>query len=328
MATDPQGPSAVEIVEVSPRDGLQSDPTHLPTSAKVDLITRAVRAGLRRVEAVSFVNPKRVPQMADADDVMAALLADAETRALGASYIGLVLNARGLDRAVETGVDEVNAVVVATDTFARRNQGKDTGALLEEVAGIVEGARAAGIATSVTVAASFGCPYEGEVDPTRLAWVVEQVAAARPDEIALADSIGVAVPADVTERVALATDLLAGTDVRLRCHFHNTRNTGLANAIAAVEAGVRVLDSSLGGVGGCPFAPNATGNIPTEDLVYLLHRSGYATSVDLNAACDVVPWLEAQLGHDAPGYLSKAGIFPDNAKGADPPEGDRPTQAA
>lgn len=314
----------VELVEVAPRDGLQADPTHLPTAAKVELITRAVRAGLRRVEAVSFVNPKRVPQMADADDVMAALRADEATRSLGASYIGLVLNARGLERAIDTGVDEVNAVVVATDTFARRNQGKDTGALLDEVAGVVEGARAAGIATSVTVAASFGCPYEGEVDVSRFSWVLERLRSVAPDEVALADSIGVAVPADVVDRVGLAGDVLAGTGVRLRCHFHNTRNTGLANAIAAVDAGVRVLDASLGGIGGCPFAPNATGNIPTEDLVYLLHRSGYSTSVDLPGACDIVTWLEGALEHAAPGYLSKAGIFPDIARGADPPGGGEP----
>ena len=322
MAASPETPDAsVEIVEVSARDGLQSDPTLLPTAAKVELITRAVRAGLRRVEAVSFVNPKRVPQMADAEDVMAALLADDTTRALGASYIGLVLNARGLERAVATGVDEVNAVAVATDSFARRNQGMDADALLDEVRGVVEGARAEGIRTSVTVAASFGCPYEGEVDLSRLEAVLTQVAAGRPDEVALADSIGVAVPADVAARVALARDVLDGSGATLRCHFHNTRNTGLANAVAAVDAGVRVLDSSLGGIGGCPFAPNATGNIPTEDLVYLLHRSGWTTSVDLAAACDVVPWLEAQLGHDAPGYLSKAGIFPDVAKGPVPATG-------
>ncbi|MFZ4518304.1 MAG: hydroxymethylglutaryl-CoA lyase [Microthrixaceae bacterium] len=310
----------VEIVEVSARDGLQSDPTLLPTADKVELITRAVRAGLRRVETVSFVNPARVPQMADADEVMAALLADDDTRALGAAYIGLVLNDRGLDRALTTGVDEVNAVVVATDTFARRNQGRDTAGLLDTAAAVVAGARDAGLGTSVTVAASFGCPYEGEVPAERLRWVLEQVVAAGPDEVALADSIGAAVPADVRARVALAREVVGDAPVRLRCHFHNTRNTGLANALAAVEAGVHVLDSSLGGIGGCPFAPNATGNIPTEDLLYLLHRSGHDTGVDLAAACAVVPWLEERLEHPAPGYLSKAGIFPDVARGADPPE--------
>jgi hydroxymethylglutaryl-CoA lyase len=305
----------VQVVEVSPRDGLQSEPTVLPTGTKVELISRAVRAGVRRIEAVSFVHPDRVPQMADAEAVMAALHADSGARRTGASYIGLVLNRRGLDRAVEVGVDEVNAVVVATDSFARANQGRTTAALVEETDGILAAARAAGLATSVTVAASFGCPYEGEVPLDRLVGVVGAVAESEPDEIALADSIGAAVPADVTERVAAARDALDGRPVRLRCHFHNTRNTGLANAVAAVDAGVRVLDASLGGIGGCPFAPNATGNIPTEDLVYLLHRSGHDTGIDLTAACAVVPWLEEQLGHPAPGYLSRAGIFPDTARG-------------
>lgn len=300
----------VDIVEVSARDGLQSDPTVLSTSSKVELITRAVHAGFRRVEAVSFVNPKRVPQMADASEVMDALHADAATRRLGPSYIGLVLNRRGLDRAVVAAVDEINAVAMATDSFARSNQGMGAAQLLDEVAEIVEGARAASIPVSVTVSAAFGCPFEGEVGVDRVAEVVARLAEVEPAEIALADSIGAAVPQDVVERVGVARDVLDGTDIRLRCHFHNTRNTGLANAIAAVDAGVGVLDASLGGIGGCPFAPNATGNIPTEDLIYLLHRSGVATGVDLEAACDVARWLEAELGHPVPGYLSKAGVFP------------------
>lgn len=307
----------VQIVEVAPRDGLQSDPTMLTTAQKVDLISRIVRAGLRRVETVSFVNPRRVPQMADAEAVMAALRADRELEATGASYIGLVLNRRGLDRAVEAGVDEVNAVAVCTDTFARRNQGMDAWSLVDEVVGICAAARALGLPVSVTLAASFGCPYEGEVTLDRLRTMLERLLAAGPDEVALADSIGVATPLDVRERVGLADELLAGTSTALRCHFHNTRNTGLANAVAAVEAGVGVLDSSLGGIGGCPFAPNATGNIPTEDLVNLLQRMGYATGVDLHALVREVPWLEAAVAHPVPGYLSKAGIFPDCALGAD-----------
>jgi hydroxymethylglutaryl-CoA lyase len=300
----------VSIVEVAPRDGLQSDPTLLGTDAKVEMITRAVRAGIRRIETVSFVNPKRVPQMADADDVMAALLADTETRALGASYIGLVLNQRGLDRAVETGVDEINAVVVCSDTFATKNQGQDSQGLLDTAASVVAGARAQGLPASVTMAASFGCPYEGEVSLDRLAWVVEQVVAAGPDEIALADSIGVAVPTDVAARVALVRDIVGDAPITLRCHFHNTRNTGLANAAAALDAGVRVFDSSLGGIGGCPFAPNATGNVPTEDLLYMFHRMGFDSGVDLDALAANVPWIEDVLGHSVPGYLSKAGNFP------------------
>ncbi len=296
----------VTIVEVSPRDGLQSDPTLLPTAAKVELIERALRAGIRRIEAVSFVNPKRVPQMADADDVMAAVPRD-----LDASYIGLVLNRRGFDRAVETKVDEINVVVVATDTFANKNQGTDTAGLVDVWADIAQSAYEAGLRTSVTVAASFGCPYEGEVPVARLAEVVSSIAEHRPDEIALADSIGVAVPTDVSERIEAVTPLLG--DATLRCHFHNTRNTGLANAAAAVESGVRVLDSSRAGIGGCPFAPNATGNIPTEDLVYLLERMGYDTRVDLDALIASVPWMEESLEHGTPGLLAKAGNFPTSA---------------
>ncbi len=293
----------VTIVEVSPRDGLQSDPTLLATSAKVELIRRALGAGIRRIEAVSFVNPKRVPQMADADEVMAAVPRD-----LGASYIGLVLNRRGFERAVETEVDEINVVVVATDTFAEKNQGTDTEGLVAVWSDVASAAREAGLRTSVTVAASFGCPYEGEVPISRLTDVVGAVAEHRPDEIALADSIGVAVPTDVRARVEAVSPLLGGAT--LRCHFHNTRNTGLANAAAAVEAGVRVLDSSMAGIGGCPFAPNATGNIPTEDLVYLLERMGYPTGVDLDALIASVPWMEESLEHATPGLLAKAGNFP------------------
>lgn len=303
-------PDPVSIVEVAPRDGLQSDPSLLPTSAKVELITRAVRAGVRRIETVSFVNPKRVPQMADADDVMAALLADTDTRSLGASYIGLALNERGLQRAIDTGVDEINAVVVCTDTFAERNQGQDSQGLIDTAAAICAGA--GDLPVSITLTATFGCPYEGEVPLDRLRWVLEQVVAATPAEIALADSIGVASPTDVAERIALAREVIAasGHDIPLRCHFHNTRNTGLANAAAALAAGVRIFDSSLGGIGGCPFAPNATGNVPTEDLLYMLHRMGHDSGIDLDELAAIVPWIEDVLDHPVPGYLSKAGNWP------------------
>jgi hydroxymethylglutaryl-CoA lyase len=304
----------VTIVEVSPRDGLQSDPAMLSTVQKVELITRAVQAGLRRIETVSFVNPKRVPQMADADEVMEALLADDETRRSGARYIGLVLNRRGLDRAIATGVDEINVVVIASDTFAERNQGAPTEALLDAAAEICAEARTAGLFSSVTIGASFGCPFEGEVALGRLEWVLERVAQCGADEVALADSIGVAVPSDVRTRFALAADVLVDPDrsqsPALRGHFHNTRNTGLANALAAVEAGVATLDSSLGGIGGCPFAPNATGNIPTEDLAYLLDRSGVALGLDVDRLLAIPGWLQEVLGHSVPGYVSKAGWFP------------------
>jgi hydroxymethylglutaryl-CoA lyase len=296
----------VEIVEVAPRDGLQSDPATLSTADKVALIGRAGAAGLRRVEAVSFVNPKRVPQMADADEVMAALRSEAGGTDM--SYIGLVLNRRGFDRAVECGVDEVNVVVVCTDSFAEKNQGQPTQGLIDTWLDISGAAHEVGMRASVTLAASFGCPYEGEVPLDRLVGVATAGAAGRPHEIAIADSIGVAVPTDVRERVDAVGAVAGGA--ALRCHFHNTRNTGLANAVAAVEAGVRVLDASLGGIGGCPFAPNATGNIPTEDLVYLLERMGYDTGVDLGALVSNIAWLEATLGHTVPGLVGKAGVFP------------------
>ena len=313
MTPDPSSaPGPVTVVEVSPRDGLQADPADLTTDQKVELILRAVRAGIRRIETVSFVNPDRVPKMADADAVMAALHADGTMADLGANSIGLVLNRRGFDRAVDAGVDEVNAVVVVTDTFARANQGRDTEGLIEVAVDICEAARAADIPASVTLAASFGCPYEGEVGVDRLQGVIEAVVAGGPTELALADSIGVAVPTDVRERVAVARDVIGDRPINLRTHFHNSRNTGLANAATAVEVGVSVLDSSLGGVGGCPFAPRATGNIPTEDLVYLLHRMGHPTGIDLPALCDVAEWIETALGHPVPGFLAKAGIFPES----------------
>jgi hydroxymethylglutaryl-CoA lyase len=296
---------SVEIVEVSPRDGLQAEDVVLSTADKVSLISQAVAAGVRRIEVCSFVNPKRVPQMADAEEVLAALpLRDDVT------YIGLVLNERGLERAVAAGMREINAVLVCTDTFGQRNQGATVADALAAFEAIAAGAHAAGIRVSATVSVAFGCPYEGEVPVDRVASVVARAAAAGADEVAIADTIGVAVPADVAQRVAAAPSALGGSDVPLRAHFHNTRNTGLANAWAAYEAGVRVLDASLGGVGGCPFAPGATGNIPTEDLAYLLARSGVDTGLDLGGLAAVIPWIEDRLGKRVPGLLAKAGPFP------------------
>jgi hydroxymethylglutaryl-CoA lyase len=308
-APSPGRPTRVDIVEVSPRDGLQSEDVIVSTDQKVELIARIAAAGVRRIEAVSFVNPTRVPQMANSAALMEALnrpgtLGDRDDIVLA----GLVLNTRGLQQALDAGVDEINVVVVASDTYAEKNQGRPTAGLVDVWHEVGEAARSAGLLTSVTVAASFGCPYEGEVPTDRLTEVIEAICELPPDELSLADSIGVAVPSDVRARFAIARAVAPET--RLRGHFHNTRNTGLANASAAVEAGVSVLDSSLGGVGGCPFAPNATGNIPTEDLGYLLSRSGIETGVDLDAACAIVPWLEGVVGHPAPGLLSRAGMFP------------------
>jgi hydroxymethylglutaryl-CoA lyase len=293
----------VELIEVGPRDGLQNEPQMLAVATKAELIRRLVAAGLKRIEVASFVNPKRVPQMADAEQVLAAI-----PRVPGVRYIGLVLNRKGFDRALAAGCQEIGMAVVASDTFNRRNQGASTEESIAAWLDIAQAAHAAGIAAQVTVSAAFGCPFEGEVPVKRVMEIAERLAAGDPDEICFADTIGVGVPAQVREIFTLARKALPGA--RLRGHFHNTRNTGLANAYAAVEAGAVALDSSIGGIGGCPFAPAATGNIPTEDLVYLLERSGIATGVSLDALIETSKWLEAQLGRPVPGMLMKAGGFP------------------
>jgi hydroxymethylglutaryl-CoA lyase len=303
-------PSQVEIVEVSPRDGLQNEATHVSTDQKVELINRAIAAGAKRIEVTSFVNPKRVPQMADAEAVLAAL-----PRGNGVSYIGLAMNGRGFDRALAAGVTEVNYVLVASDTFSQRNNGAPTLETLTGWAEVAAAARAAKMPTSITIGASFGCPFEGEVPVDRVVEVARRAADHGVDEIALADTIGVASPADVVERFRAVAEALPG--IRLRAHFHNTRNTGIANAYAAVMAGVGVLDSSLGGIGGCPFAPAATGNIPTEDLVYMLNRMKIATGIDLAAAIEAAAWLEGIIGRRNPAMLGRAGIFPPTVTAAE-----------
>ncbi|MCF2531498.1 hydroxymethylglutaryl-CoA lyase [Yinghuangia soli] len=293
----------MEILEVGPRDGLQNEPVVLAVADKVELIARAVAAGARRVEAVSFVNPKLVPQMADAAEVMAEV-----PRQEGVSYSGLVLNPRGLDRALAAGVDEVNVVVVATETFSRRNQNRGVDDMLAAWAQIAGDARAAGARTTVTIAAAFGCPFEGEVAAERVLDIARRAAEAGPYEIALADTIGVGTP----DRVRVLLDGLAeaAPGVRRRCHFHNTRNTGYANALTAVALGVDTLDASIGGIGGCPFAPAATGNIATEDLLYALDRMGVPTGLDLASVIAAADWLAGRLGKAVPAQLGRAGVFP------------------
>ena len=298
----------VTIVESSPRDGLQNESRILSTDAKVELVTRLVDAGLRRVEAVSFAHPRLVPTMADAEAVMERV-----PRRPGVSYAGLVLNRRGLDRAVATGVDEVDVVVCVSDTFSRRNQNCTTDEAMAMAADVVAGARDRGLHTTVTLATSFGCPFEGEVDPARVADLARRSAEAGAQELALADTIGVGVPSQVVDLAARAREATAGgnrADLPLRFHFHNTRNTGFANACAAVQEGVLVLDACAGGIGGCPFAPRATGNIATEDLVYLLDRMGHPTGVDLAALLPTAAFLTEQLGHPVPALLPRAGPFP------------------
>jgi hydroxymethylglutaryl-CoA lyase len=299
----------IEIVEVGPRDGLQNEAAIVPTDAKVEFIRRAVDAGLRRIEVASFVNPKRVPQMADAEAVIRALPQRDDV-----TWVGLVLNRRGFDRAAAAGCREIGMVVFTTDEFNRRNQGVPTGDSIREWRGIAAAAREAGIRAQVTLSAAFGCPFEGEVPVARVVDIARELAAAGPFEIALADTIGVGVPGQVTEIFGRVAEAAPG--VALRAHFHNTRNTGLANAYAALMAGARVLDASLGGIGGCPFAPAATGNIPTEDLVYMLGRMGVATGVDLGRAIEAARWIEPHIGHAVPGLLTKAGEFPGAARAA------------
>ena len=295
--------TSVEIVEVGPRDGLQNEPTVLSVEAKVEFIGRAVASGIRRIEVASFVNPKRVPQMADAEAVFERL-----PRRAGVQYVGLVLNRRGFDRAQAAGCTEIGMALAATDSFNERNQGASTSESIAAWVEIARAAHAAGIRAQLTISTAFGCPFEGEVPVARVLEVCERVAAAAPFELALADTIGVAVPDQVAELIARVRERLPG--LPLRCHFHNTRNTGIANAYAAVAAGVATLDASIGGIGGCPFAPAATGNIPTEDLIYMLSRMGIATGIDLEALIATARWLEQTLGRTVPGMLVKAGGFP------------------
>jgi hydroxymethylglutaryl-CoA lyase len=293
---------SVQIVEVAPRDGLQNEAVTLPTAAKAELVGLLAGSGVRRIEVTSFVNPARVPQLADADE-LCGMLPHGEV-----SWIGLVLNERGLDRAIRAGVDEVNVVVVATDTFSQRNQGVSTDDAIAAWTRIADRARAAGLRTTVTIAASFGCPFEGEVAPERVADVLARCVQAQPDEVALADTIGVGVPAGVRALADVAAEVAAG--LPLRWHFHNTRNTGYANAITAVERGAAALDASAGGIGGCPFAPAATGNIATEDLLYLLDRSAVRTGVSATALGPATDLLASTLGKPVPGLFGRAGPFP------------------
>ncbi len=300
---------AVEIIEVGPRDGLQNEKVIFSTKDKLSLIDRARRADLRRIEVASFVNPKRVPQMADAEEVIAELPDDPAV-----TYVGLVLNERGLARALATrdggvrGVDEVGAVAIASDTFGIRNQGQNSEESVAAAKAICRRASAEGMSAQVTLSAAWGCPFEGEVDPKRVVDMARDLAEAAPKEIALADTIGVAVPARVAELIAAVQEAVRNTP--LRVHFHDTRNTGVANVWAAFRAGVRRIDASLGGLGGCPFAPAATGNVATEDVVYMLERSGVSTGVNLEALIGGAAWLSEHLARPTPGMVGRAGGFP------------------
>ena len=299
----------IDIVEVGPRDGLQNEAAILTVEDKLAFIEKLEAAGARRIETVSFVNPNCVPQMAGAEAVSSAL-----GKTPGRSRIGLVLNAKGYDRAVEAGVDEANISLAASDGFAQANSGMSVKGQLAMVAEIAErahnsaGSGAGGPRLSATISTVWGCPFDGEVSVEQVAAIVRELAGMKIPEIALADTIGVGDPWSVRKKVEAAQK--AAPDATLRLHFHDTRNTGLANAYAGVEAGVRVLDASCGGIGGCPFAPNATGNIATEDLVYMLERGGFETGYDLEALIETAKWVGEKLGKAPASKLSKAGSFP------------------
>ena len=294
----------VTICDVGPRDGLQNEARTLEPSVRAALCDRLAAAGLKKVEAASFVNPKLVPQMAGAEETMASL-----HRTAGVVYAGLALNEKGYDRARAAGVDEVHYAFSATDTFGKRNQNATTAEGLATALALVRRARADGMPITVTISVAFGCPFEGPVPAKKVLDIVERLMEAPADQICVADTIGVGVPAQVTELVS-GTRSLGATAA---AHFHNTRNTGYANALAAIDAGAVSLDASLGGAGGCPFAPNATGNIATEDLDYLLRGMGVDTGIDLDSLIDTSHWLGQQLGKELPSMLSRAGDFPTRA---------------
>ncbi|OYX55232.1 MAG: hydroxymethylglutaryl-CoA lyase [Brevundimonas subvibrioides] len=299
----------IQIVEVGPRDGLQNEKAILDPSVRADLVLRLEAAGARRIEAVSFVHPRLVPQMAGAEDVMAAL-----SPTPGRSRIGLVLNGKGYDRALGTGVDEVNVSLSVTDGFGLKNQGlavRDQVAMLTDILARrhnSDGADTPVPALSATLSCVWGCPFDGEVPVGQVADLVAEIAALGVAEIGLADTIGAGDPWSVTRKIEAAR--AAAPDAILRLHFHDTRNTGVANAYAAVQAGVDVLDASVGGIGGCPFAPGATGNVATEDLVYMLERAGYSTGYDLDALIGTARWIGEKIGRPAPSALSRAGGWP------------------
>jgi len=299
-------PRPIQIVEVGPRDGLQNEKAVLDPATRAELVTRLEAAGARRIEAVSFVHPRLVPQMAGAEEVMAAM-----PPAPGHSRIGLVLNGKGYDRALGTGVDEVNVSLSVTDGFGLKNQGlavRDQVAMLTDILARrhnSDGADTPVPSLSATLSCVWGCPFDGEVSTGQVADLVGELGALGVVEIGLADTIGVGDPWSVTKKIEAAR--AAAPEASLRLHFHDTRNTGVANAYAAVEAGVDVLDASVGGIGGCPFAPGATGNVATEDLVYMLERAGHATGYDLDALIRTARWIGEKIGRPVPSALSRAG---------------------
>lgn len=299
-------PHSIELVEVGPRDGLQNEPDIITTETKLALINRMIGYGARRLEVASFVHPQRVPQMADAEAVIAGLPDHPDC-----TYVGLVLNKRGVMRALATrengarGIDQVGCVIVASDTFGQKNQGQTIAEGLAETRDMLRFAKAEGLRAQVTISAAFGCPFEGTVQHSTVLAIAEELAIEAPEEIALADTIGVGTPWEAGELFGKLGETLCGK-IPMRAHFHNTRGTGIANAWEAYKAGVRVFDASLGGLGGCPFAPRATGNIATEDLIYMMARSGVDTGIDLDAAIAANKWFAGELGRELPSAVARA----------------------
>jgi len=286
---------ALTICDVGPRDGLQNEAETFEPAVRAELVNRLAAAGLPRVEAVSFVRPDRVPQMAGAEEVVAGI-----ERRDGTEYSGLVLNEKGYERFAAAGLDRVNVTLAVTETFNQRNGNMSRGEALAQVQAILA---ASSVPTTATISVAFGCPFEGEVDEGEVVSLAERLDA---DELVLADTIGVAGPSHVRRLVERAR----GLGRRVGFHGHNTRNTGYANALAALEAGAEVLDSSVGGLGGCPYAPRASGNIATEDLVYLLEREGVSTRIDVEALATISTWLEGIFGRTLEGQVYRAGRWP------------------
>ena len=295
--------AGVELIDVSARDGLQNEARLFTTDEKLTLIQKSLDAGFRRLEVASFVHPKHVPQMADAEAVIAALPDRADV-----TYIGLVMNMRGVERALETKVDELGCVCVATDTFAGKNQGQTSWGSVEVCKDMIRRALQEGRAANVTIGAAFGCPFEGEVSIQHVVEMAEVLAEVGPREISLADTIGVGNPWQTRDLFMAVAAAVPG--VSLRGHFHNTRNTGLSNAYAALEAGAQTLDASIGGIGGCPFAPDATGNVPAEDVIYMLERGGIQTNLSLPSVVSTAQWLTEKMGRVLPGMVSRSAGFP------------------
>jgi hydroxymethylglutaryl-CoA lyase/(R)-citramalyl-CoA lyase len=290
----------VTVCDVAPRDGLQNDPKTLPPATRAELVNRLAAAGVPRVETVSFVNPARVPQMAGAEEVVEGI-----ERESGVVYAGLALNEKGYERLHASGLDEVHYAFACTETFNQRNQNASVAESVGAAERIVEQAHADGLRATVTIGVSFGCPFEGAVDPGKVLDLAGRLARAGADEIVFADTVGVGVPRQVRRLVGGGLPF----GVPIGVHLHNTRNTGYANATTALESGATVLDASLAGIGGCPFAPKATGNICTEDLVYLLHGEGIETGIDLDALIAIAEWLEGVLERQLPGQVYRAGAF-------------------